>query len=62
MFASSPGLSAMDHPIYDVWVLDCLKSEAQRKAEEEAAAQAAREGEGVLDADEAPAQPAIEAQ
>ena len=24
MFASSPGLSAMDHPIYDVWVLDCL--------------------------------------
>lgn len=24
MFASSPGLSPMDHPIYDVWVLDCL--------------------------------------
>jgi hypothetical protein len=24
MFASSPALSAMDHPIYDVWVLDCL--------------------------------------
>ena len=24
MFASSPGLSSMDHPIYDVWVLDCL--------------------------------------
>lgn len=24
MFASSPGLSAMDHPIYDIWVLDCL--------------------------------------
>ena len=24
MFGSSPGLSAMDHPIYDVWVLDCL--------------------------------------
>jgi hypothetical protein len=24
MFASSPGLSAMDHPVYDVWVLDCL--------------------------------------
>lgn len=23
MFASSPGLSPMDHPIYDVWVLDC---------------------------------------
>lgn len=24
MFASSPALSPMDHPIYDVWVLDCL--------------------------------------
>ncbi len=27
MYASSPGLSAMDHPIYDVWVLDCLVNE-----------------------------------
>ncbi len=24
MFSSSPALSPMDHPIYDVWVLDCL--------------------------------------
>jgi hypothetical protein len=24
MFASSPGLSAMQHPVYDVWVLDCI--------------------------------------
>lgn len=23
MFASSPGLSSMDHPVYDLWVLDC---------------------------------------
>lgn len=23
MFASSPALSAMDHPVYDVWVIDC---------------------------------------
>ncbi len=23
MFASSPGLSALEHPVYDVWVLDC---------------------------------------
>ena len=23
MFASSPALSAMEHPIYDIWVLDC---------------------------------------
>ncbi len=26
MFASSPALSAMEHPVYDVWVLDCKKS------------------------------------
>ena len=24
MFASSPSLSPMDDPVYDVWVLDCL--------------------------------------
>lgn len=32
MFKSSPALSAMDHPIYDVWVLDCL--EAAEESEE----------------------------
>lgn len=26
MFASSPGLSAMQHPVYDLWVLDCVNS------------------------------------
>ena len=25
MFASSPSLSAMDHPVYDVWVIDCKR-------------------------------------
>lgn len=37
MFASSPALSAMDHPVYDVWVLDCLGREepnAEAKAAE----------------------------
>lgn len=24
MFASTPGLSALEHPIYDLWVLDCV--------------------------------------
>jgi hypothetical protein len=24
MFASSPGVSALEHPVYDVWLLDCL--------------------------------------
>lgn len=27
MFASSPALSSMNHPIYDVWVIDCLDDE-----------------------------------
>jgi hypothetical protein len=26
MFASSPALSALEHPIYDVWVIDCRAS------------------------------------
>ena len=30
MFASSPALSAMDHPIYDVWVIDCLADEVPK--------------------------------
>ncbi|MFQ5773929.1 MAG: DUF2155 domain-containing protein [Kiloniellaceae bacterium] len=25
MFASSPAVSAMEHPVYDVWVIDCRK-------------------------------------
>lgn len=24
MFASSPGLSALEHPVYDVWLKECL--------------------------------------
>ncbi|MGF1605783.1 MAG: DUF2155 domain-containing protein [Rhodothalassiaceae bacterium] len=27
MFASSPSLSALEHPVYDVWVIDCRVSE-----------------------------------
>jgi hypothetical protein len=29
MFASSPALSAMEHPVYDVWVLGCLAAAAE---------------------------------
>jgi len=28
MFASSPALSAMDHPVYDIWVVDCAGDSA----------------------------------
>lgn len=24
MFASSPGVSALEHPVYDIWLLDCV--------------------------------------
>ena len=33
MFASSPAIAAMEHPVYDVWVLDCrmpLKAPSSR--------------------------------
>jgi hypothetical protein len=36
MFASSPALSAMEHPVYDLWVLDCESKgapEAERPAQ-----------------------------
>lgn len=29
MFASSPALSALEHPVYDVWVIDCRISSAE---------------------------------
>ena len=28
MFASSPAVSAMEHPVFDVWVRDCIAAEA----------------------------------
>ena len=33
MFASSPALSALEHPVYDVWVLDCLTPAAKSKSQ-----------------------------
>ena len=46
MFASSPALSALEHPVYDVWVVDCGQaaapgSEAVNKAESPAPVKAA---------------------
>ncbi len=26
MFASSPALNALEHPVYDVWVIDCVNA------------------------------------
>jgi hypothetical protein len=32
MFASSPALSALEHPNYDMWVLDCKKPEVKERS------------------------------
>jgi hypothetical protein len=32
MFASSPALSALEHPVYDVWVKDCLNAKSDESS------------------------------
>lgn len=54
MFASSPALSHMDHPIYDVWVLDCLSEKGDQPEEDRGQA---LEGEGEVEEDQIPAKP-----
>ncbi len=41
MFAASPGLHAVEHPIYDVWLTDCKGGQNPAVAEAPAAAQPA---------------------
>jgi len=62
MFASSPGLSAMDHPIYDVWVLDCLKSAKEQPEIEQQELDGDDEGsqDGILKEDVVPSQPEMD--
>jgi hypothetical protein len=43
MFAASPGLHAVEHPIYDVWLVDC-KGAAQAVADTQPAAAPPRQG------------------
>ena len=35
MFASSPAVSAVDHPVYDVWVIDCRKASSSASVNSE---------------------------
>ncbi|MEH6402954.1 MAG: DUF2155 domain-containing protein [Sneathiella sp.] len=35
MFASSPALNALEHPVYDVWVIDCKISEGPASTDNE---------------------------
>ncbi|MDB2682866.1 DUF2155 domain-containing protein [Alphaproteobacteria bacterium] len=59
MFASSPGLSHMDHPVYDVWVLDCLLEKSKEPTKEQTAQELEEvlEGEGEIEVSDAPATP-----
>lgn len=34
MFASSPGLSALEHPVYDIWVIRCTTPDPVRSSSE----------------------------
>ena len=52
MFASSPVVSAMNHPVYDVWVIDCLG-----KNPEELPPEATEDDDGVVAPGSAQAQP-----
>jgi hypothetical protein len=51
MFSSSPALSYMDHPVYDVWVLDCLP---RKSSEKPPADSAVMPGEGEMPANTSP--------
>lgn len=48
MFASSPTLSAMDHPVYDVWVIDCLGKDPEALPPPEAAPESVDGGDGTI--------------
>jgi hypothetical protein len=44
MFAASPGLNAVEHPVYDVWLVDC-KMQMGEQPEQPPPAAAPEEGE-----------------
>jgi hypothetical protein len=56
MFAESPGLNAVEHPVFDVWLTECQKPKnvAQRSPQAPAAAPGAEE------TDAAPADQSVE--
>ena len=31
MFSSNPAISAMEHPVYDIWVLECIEPNAEKE-------------------------------
>ena len=57
MFASSPALSALEHPVYDLIVLDCVNAEG-KPADEAAPDAPADPNAAPADKDKKPAAPA----
>lgn len=49
MFSSSPALSAMDHAVYDIWVLDCLGDVQENQATKESTSDQEADNEDALE-------------
>lgn len=47
MFASSPGLNAVEHPVYDVWLIDCKMAEVSASVGIDENVEAAAESDSV---------------
>jgi hypothetical protein len=45
MFAESPGLNAVEHPVFDVWLTDCAKPKASSVARQSGGDNATSDGE-----------------
>lgn len=59
MFSSSPALSGMDHPVYDVWVIDCLGKDPDSMPVKDEKPTDALPDEGTVPENTAPAQPVV---
>lgn len=59
MFSSSPALSGMDHPVYDVWVIDCFGKDPDSMPVPEEKTGEALPDEGTVPENAAPAQPDV---
>ena len=58
MFAESPGLNAVEHPVFDVWLTECQKPAKTAAAPKPGGDGAAtKDGAAPAPADEAPAEP-----
>lgn len=59
MFSSSPALSGMDHPVYDVWVIDCLGKDPEAMPKEDSKQDLALPDEGPVPEGSVAPQPSV---